>query len=116
MINLNSMLINVIQVGNHVIAGTRRPADFHALLHECSTVSRNIDPEVNNVLSNVERDIRRKRLTVSPHTLEILSYLLGKINPAVQTLPDTPPESTFHVPVSYFNVFHNLSDDLKTDS
>ena len=86
MINLNSMLINVIQVGNHVIAGTRRPADFHALLHECSTVSRNIDPEVHNVLSNVERDIRRKRLT------------------------------TFHAPVSYFNVFHNLSDDLKTDS
>ena len=112
MINLNSMLINVIQVGNHVIAGTRRPADFHALLHECSTVSRNIDPEVHNVLSNVERDIRRKRLTVSPHTLEILSYLLDKINPAVQTLPD----STFHAPVSYFNVFHNLSDDLKTDS
>ena len=53
MINLNSMLINVIQVGNHVIAGTRRPADFHALLHECSTVSRNIAPEVHNVRLNV---------------------------------------------------------------
>ena len=42
--------------------------------------------------------------------------LLDKINPAVQACPDTPPESTFHVPVSYFNVFHNLSDDLKTNS
>ena len=72
--------------------------------------------DFDNVLSYVERDIRRKRLTVSPHTLEILSYLLDKINPAVQACPDTPPESTFHVPVSYFNVFHNLSDDLKTDS
>lgn len=110
------MLINVIQVGNHVVVGTRQPADFHALLHECSTVSRNIDPEVHNVLSNVERDLRRKRLTVSPYTLEILSYLLDKINPAVQTPPSMPRKSTFHAPVSYFNVFHNLSDDLKTDS
>lgn len=34
MINLNSMLINVIQVGNHVIAGTRRrPTSMHCCMN-----------------------------------------------------------------------------------